>query len=138
MVSVPDLPVAVSASTQVSAERCYVTSYKGVDIVVLDLSHTTPEQAILIMQAAGALIASLPLKSARVFTNGIGAVYSKDSLAALKEFTIHNTPYIKASAVIGADSLRAFALKAVALVTQRNIQPFSTREQALDWLAEYA
>ena len=116
--------------------RCHVIRHKGVDIVVIDLAHTSPEEAIPIMAAAGVLIARYPLKSVRAFTDGRGAVYSKQSFAALKDFTIKNTPHILASAVIGTDGLRAAAFRAVALVTGRNIRPFTERLAALDWLAD--
>ncbi len=127
-------PLAPSASSGAPEARCYVAPYKGVDIIVINLSYTTPEEAIPIMRDAGELIGSYPAHSARVLTDARGAVYSKESFNALKALTIHNTPHIKASAVIGADGLRVFAMKAVAVVTQRPIKPFQTREQALDWL----
>lgn len=121
--------------TKPTAERAYVLPYRGTDIVIIDLSHTAPNDALPIMTAAGDLIATFPLKSVRAYTDGTGAVYSKDSYNALKEFTVKNTPYILASAVIGADGLRAAALRAVALLTGRNIRHFSRRVDALDWLA---
>ncbi len=133
MASTP-APLAPSPSPAASGSRCYVTHHQGVDVVVIDLAHTTPEEAIPIMTKAGELIESFPAHSVRAFTDATGAIYSKESFQALKALTIHNTPHIKASAVVGADGLRVFAMKAVAVVTQRHIRPFRTREEALDWL----
>ena len=127
-------PYASAASPAASRPRCYMTLHKGVDVVVIDLAHTTPDEAIPILTQAGELIESFPAHSVRAFTDATGAIYSKESFQALKALTIHNTPHIKASAVIGADGLRVFAMKAVAVVTQRHIRPFRTREEALDWL----
>lgn len=123
------------ALTKPMAERAYVLPYRGVAIVIIDLSHTSPSNAMPIMTAAGELIATFPPKSVRAFTDVTGAVYSKESYNALKEFTVNNTPYILASAVVGADGLRAAALRAVALLTGRNIRHFARRVDALDWLA---
>lgn len=118
------------ALTKPTAERAFVLPYRGVAIVIIDLSHTSPSNAMPIMTAAGELIATFPPKSVRAFTDVTGAVYSKESYNALKEFTVNNTPYILASAVVGADGLRA-----VALLTGRNILHFARRVDALDWLA---
>lgn len=133
MASAP-APIAPAASSPTPGSRCYVTLHKGVDVVVIDLAHTTPEEAIPLLTKAGELIETFPAHSVRAFTDATGATYSKESFQALKAFTIHNTPHIKASAVIGADGLRVFAMKAVAAVAQRRIKPFVTREEALDWL----
>ena len=81
------------------------------------------------------LIESFPKKSVRIYTDGTGAVYNRESIAALKDFTTHNTPYVKASAVTGAEGLRMLAVNAAASVTGRQIKAFATRAEALDWLA---
>lgn len=133
MASTP-APVVSSGSSTASEPRCYVIVHQGVEIVVIDLSHTMPEDAIPILTKAGELIETFPAHSVRAFTDATGAIYSKESFNALKAFTIHNTPHMKASAVTGADGLRVFAMRAVAVVTQRHIKPFQTRQEALDWL----
>ncbi len=129
------LPTSVSTPPAAGTSRCYTVTHHGVDLYVIDLAHTSPEEAMVIMTAAGQWITRQPLNSVRAFTDGRGAVYSKQSYAALKTFTIQNTPHILASAVIGVDGLRTAAMRAVALVTGRNIRPFATREDAWDWLA---
>jgi hypothetical protein len=131
------LPTPVNTPPAAGTSRCYAVTHKGVDLYVIDLAHTSPEEAMVIMKAAGDWIVKQPLNSVRAYTDGSGAVYSKQSYAALKAFTVQNTPHILASAVIGADGLRTAAMRAVALVTGRSIRPFATREDAWDWLASF-
>jgi hypothetical protein len=53
----------------------------------------------------------------------------------MKEVAASNAPWVKASAVIGVSGLLQVALIAVTRFSKRNILAFSTKEEALDWLA---
>ncbi len=116
-------------------KKCSVINHRGVDIVFVDLSKANSQQTVEIFAEASTLIETFPKKSVRIYTDGTGAVYNRESIAALKDFTTHNTPYVKASAVTGAEGLRMLAVNAAASVTGRQIKAFATRAEALDWLA---
>lgn len=111
--------------------------HKGKQICVVDISDSKPEEAVVYLKNAQKEIASLPPKSALVITDATNAVYNKESSAAMKEFVQKNTPYIRASAVIGADGLRSILLKTIAMITKRDIKPCKTREEAKEWLATF-
>jgi hypothetical protein len=49
----------------------------------------------------------------------------------------HNTPYIKASAVVGANGIRLVLLQTAIFLTRREIKAFPTRQKAMDWLASH-
>jgi hypothetical protein len=70
-----------------------------------------------------------------VLTDVTGATYDKEVAAAIKDFATKNSPYVKASAVVGADGVRQILLQTVILITRREMKTFSSREQAKDWLA---
>ncbi|HRF50052.1 MAG TPA: hypothetical protein PLC98_20640 [Anaerolineales bacterium] len=130
----PALPTAEDGLGPLAA-RFQILVHREVEIAVIDLSYIAPDDALPLLRRAGALIIERPLRSVRALTDVTGGAYNKEGLALLKEFAVNNTPYILASAVVGATGLRVAALRAVALVTGRHIRPFETREEALDWLA---
>jgi hypothetical protein len=112
-----------------------VITHKEKKIAVLDLSDTSPEQAIGLLREAEQKIVRMPLKSVRIFTDARNAVYNKESMEALKAFSMKAGPYIKASATTGQEGLRSVAKKAVETTAKRDINSFKTRQEALDWLA---
>jgi hypothetical protein len=112
-----------------------IVPYKGKRIAVVDIARTTPGEAILVLGDAQKQIAQFPPKSALVLTDATDATYNQQSSAAVKEFAARNGPYVKASAVVGADGLRSVLLRLVATVTGRNIKPCRDRSEALEWLS---
>ena len=116
-------------------KKCTVIKHQGIDIVFIDLAQANSQQTVEIFAEARKIIEAFPKHSVRIFTDGTGAVYNRESMSALKDFTTHNTPYVKASAVIGAEGLRALAVNTAAAVTGRQIRAFATQIEALDWLA---
>ncbi|OGW37137.1 MAG: hypothetical protein A2010_00025 [Nitrospirae bacterium GWD2_57_9] len=53
----------------------------------------------------------------------------------MKEFALHNKPYVKAGAVIGITGLKRIIYGAVMAFSRRKIESFDDREQAKQWLA---
>jgi hypothetical protein len=112
-----------------------VITHKEKKIAILDLSDTTPAQAITLLREAQKKITLMPLKSVRIFTDATNAAYNKESMEALKEFSLKAGPHIKASATTGQDGMRGVAKKAVETTVKREINSFKSRQEALDWLA---
>ncbi len=115
-------------------KRCRVLNHHGTEVVLVDLTGLNGQQAKGFVLSSEPLIQARPAKSVRILTDVSQAGYDKEGLMVLKAWAQRNTPFVLASAVVGADGLRAAALNAVAFVTNRNIKPFSTRAEALDWL----
>ena len=113
---------------------CEVVAYKGKKIIIVDISSSTPEKISPFLEDAQRKIATFPLKSALVLTDVTGAVYDKVTSDAMKSFSANNTPYVKASAVVGADGVRSVLMTTIAILTRREIKSFKDRTQALDWL----
>lgn len=111
-------------------------THNGVVVVLVDCTGLNAQQAKDVIQASVPLIVGKPPRSVRILTDVTGAGYDKEGLDVLKEWAQRNTPFVLASAVVGAEGLRAAALNAVAFLTNRTIQSFPVRAQALDWLAE--
>lgn len=126
------LPLAASTNES----RCRLVTHNGVAIVLVDCTGLNGHQAKPVIQASVPLIEGNPPKSVRILTDVTGAGYDKEGLDVLKEWAQRNTPFVRASAVVGAEGLRAAALNAIVFLTNRNIRSFPVRAQALDWLAE--
>jgi hypothetical protein len=109
--------------------------HKGKRICIVDISNSQPQDAITILNESRFQISKLISKTALIITDVTNTVYNKDSVAAFKKLAARNTHFIKASAVVGADSLRAVLLKTIAALTGRDIKLFKTRNEALEWLA---
>jgi hypothetical protein len=112
-------------------------NYKGKSIVILDLSRCPPEETMKVLPVAQTLIMKFPSKSALVLTDVTDATYNKEVASAIKDFVIKYTPYIKASAVVGADGVRNVLLQTVIMVTRREMKSFDERDKAKEWLASH-
>ncbi len=115
--------------------RVQQLQHKGKQVVLVDLSGCTPDETIQIVGEAKTIIAKNPPKSCRVVTDVKGATYSRQVAEAIKDFVSHNSPYVKASAVVGAEGTAAVLLQTVIFLTRRELKSFGKREEALDWLA---
>ena len=115
--------------------RLELVTHNGKEIAIIDLSNSMPQEAIAFLAACQKELARRPPKSVLALTDATNAIFDKESARAMMEFVAKNTPLIKASAVLGADSLRLVLLNTITAETGRDIKAFQTREEALDWLA---
>jgi len=102
--------------------------------LLADFSHTKPEEQLLAFPEIQKQISAMPAKSVLLLTDVTGAVYNSASARAIKEWSSKNTPFIKASAVVGATGFLATILAGIRLFTGRDIRSFDTRNEAMDWL----
>ena len=110
-------------------------SHKGKKIAVVDCSNTTAEEAISIIRDAQQRIALMPRNSLLVLTVSVNAHYNGESGDVAREFVASNTPFVRASAVVGADSI--YGLKGLMGVqSQARIEAFATQDEAMDWLVK--
>ncbi len=115
--------------------RISVVDHKGKKILLQDFSGIRPgEEFDRSIAEAKAYIASQPPKSVLSVFDATKALYNTAVLTALKDFTKHNEPYMKASAVVGAEGILSIAVLAVAAFSGRQFKGFPDRETAMDWL----
>ena len=115
-------------------EKAQIINHNNKEVVLVDLSNGTPTDIPLILFAAVEFIRNAPPKSRLVLTDVSNATYNKQVSDEMKEFSTKNTPFVKASAVVGADGVRLILLQTLIFLTRREIKTFTTREAALDWL----
>lgn len=115
-------------------EQVQIIEHKGKKIITMDFTDRNKiHEGISI---AKSIIAGYSPNSALTLTDLTGLVFNSEIIQAFKEFTEHNKPYIKASAIIGVKGIQKVAYDAVMRFSRRNIPIFGTRQEALDWLVE--
>jgi hypothetical protein len=113
-----------------------VISHAGKKIVFLDLSGCKAVDLPSALVEAKTLVSTQPKGSALILTNVSGFQLTKETSELMKEFSVHNTPYAKASAVVGVEGLKKIVYSAVQHVSGRSIPTFDTLDQAKDWLVK--
>jgi hypothetical protein len=119
-------------------KSCQPITHKQKTILYLDLTGSNQDQILALLDEAQGMIAKLPPKSVLILTNTKDTTYNTTVSNAIKDFSNKNTPFVKASAVIGAEGLRKVLLQAVCMLTKREIHAFDTQEKAMDWLIAQA
>lgn len=117
-------------------ERVKFIHHKGAEILLLDFSHSQVLEIFPLLAGARNRIASRPHNSVLTLTNVTGTQVNDSITQQIKTFTLHNKPYVKAAAVVGAEGIKKVILGNVEFASRREFQVFETIEQAKDWLAE--
>ena len=115
--------------------RVQFVSYKGKMILHLDFSGCKLAELSEAIGKAKQVISSKPANSILVLTDVTDAEMSRGTSDLMKDFGVHNKPYVAASAVVGVTGLRKIVYDAVVRISGRQIATFGTVEQAKDWLA---
>jgi hypothetical protein len=118
-------------------DRIGFVDFKGKPILRIDFSHLGTREALVAIAEAERVIASQPLGSTLTLTDVTDGNYNAQITKALKDYTAHNKPYVKAAAVVGATGLRKILVTTMATFTGRDIKAFDTIEEALEWLSKF-
>lgn len=111
-------------------------SHKRKNIIHIDFTRADVAAIKETIAQAKPLIAREPQKSVLCLVEATGCKFDIDGSKALQQFSAHNKPYIKMTAVTGIEGLLKVIYSGVVVFTGRkNIVLKSSREEALDWLA---
>ncbi|MDI9482659.1 MAG: hypothetical protein QM315_05695, partial [Bacillota bacterium] len=101
----------------------YNTQYEGNEILCLDISNSTSKDKEKIeehVNLAKEAVKQYPPKSALMITNVTNTGFDSAVSSLIKEYAQHNTPYVKASALVGISGLQKVILTAVKKITGRD------------------
>ena len=101
-----------------------------------DMQVSQLEEVRAILQHARRLIDTQPPKSLLVIIDVTNAGYNSESNKLMVEFAEKNTPFIKASAVVGAVGIRKVVIDTLRLLIRRDLKTCVTLDEAKDWLAK--
>ena len=112
-------------------------NYRGKTIFCLSvagLQLREKEELAQLLRKAKEEIRKHPPKSLLVITDVTNTGYDSEVAALFKEYAAHNTPYVKASVVVGATGIQKVILAAIRTFTSRNIHLAPTVDEAKEWL----
>lgn len=114
-----------------------VINYKGKEIYYVDASNMTTQDLPKIeasMNKAKKMIASKPPKSALMITNVANTKFNSKMTELFKDYASHNTPYAKASALVGVGGMQKVVLTAVKAITGRDYYLTDSLSEAKEWI----
>lgn len=117
-----------------------VMNYNGKEIYYLDASELTTNNIQEIredMEKVKKLVSSKPPKSALMITNVTNVRFNSEMVDMFKEYANHNTPYVKASALVGVSGIQKVVLSAVKTLTGRDFYLANSLEEAKEWVANH-
>ena len=115
-------------------ERIRTITHKGKPILLVDVSHCTPEQVARIARLVPASTVTQPPGSVLLLADFTGAHIDKNTLEILKQATVFDKPHVKKSAWVGVESLPKVFYDNLKSFSRRELPVFSTREEALEFL----
>ncbi len=114
-------------------------NHKGKRVLLIDFSNSGIDQINATIAQAKPLIAREPPLSILCLVDTTGSKFDIKISKALQEFSAHNKPYMKMTALVGVEGLQKVIYFAVLTFTKRtNIVLKNSREEALDWLVSMA
>jgi hypothetical protein len=116
--------------------RIHFVKHKGKQILLLDFSHVSAEQMLLLLGYVRTIVAQQGPKSVCILADYEGAELDHAVAMKIKEVLTLDRPFVKKSAWIGAEHIPHAFMENFHTFSQREIVTFKTREEALDWLAE--
>jgi hypothetical protein len=117
----------------------YELKYKGKTILCMDIAGlTTKDKPEFIKHVGQAkeIIRKQPPKSLLVITKVSETGFDSEIAALIKEYAQHNTPFVKASAVVGVAGWAKIVLTAIKTLTGRDFHVSDTMEEAQEWLVQ--
>ncbi|HUO13679.1 MAG TPA: hypothetical protein VMX38_01735 [Verrucomicrobiae bacterium] len=114
--------------------RLHFIKHKGHAIFVIDFSHCTAKEILLLLDQVRADVARHAPGSVLTLGDFSGAEVDKKVATRIKEVLVLDRPYVKKSAWVGIQSLPHVFYENFKSFSQREIPAFNTREEAMDWL----
>ena len=116
-------------------ERVRFIRHNGSEILFLDFSKCSVQEARTVIDDATRVIKARPHQSILTLTDVTDIRFDADLSQRMKEFTVHNKPYVRAAAVIGVLGIKKILFEAVMLFSKRKLHAFNSAEEAKAWLA---
>ncbi len=114
-------------------------SHKGKRILLIDFSASGINEIRNTIALAKPLIVKEPPTSILCLVDTTGSKFDLQISKAMQEFSAHNTPYMKMTALVGVEGLQKVIYFGVLTFTKRtNIEMKNGHAEALDWLNSIA
>lgn len=111
--------------------------HKGKEIICVDLSNLSvgnKMQGIQTLRSASQKVAGNPPKSVLIITDVTNLSFDTEISNAFKQYAKDNTPYVKASSIVGLSGLQKVMFTAIKTFTGRDYYLAKDIEDAKNWL----
>ncbi len=119
-------------------EHVRFIEYKGCQILLIDFEGCQPAETLERIRYARSVIGRQPLASTRTLTMVKNSRFNSQVSEAMKEYTAHNKPFVRAAAVVGLSGLQEIVYNVIIKLTGRNIATFADVASAKEFLASQA
>ena len=117
-------------------DRIHFIEHKGKKILLIDCSHTTAHQMMLLLEYLRITVAKHAHESVVTLADMTGAEIDHTVAMKIKEVLTLDRPFVKKTAWVGTEKIPRALMDGFHAFSQREIPTFKTREEAMDWLAE--
>ena len=117
-------------------ERVQFIQHRGKKIMHINFADCKADEILAIIDQAKAAIRTQAQQSVLTLTDVTNSAFNSKVSDALKEFVVHNKPYVVASAVVGVTGLKKIIFNAVMKFSGRKLTAIDSLAEAKDWLAE--
>jgi len=115
-------------------DRLRFVKHKGHPIYLVDVSHSKAKEMLLLLEMIRADIARHAPGSLLTLVDITGAEVDKKVATRIKEVLVHDRPFVKRTAWVGAETVPHVFYEHFKSFSQRDLPPFKTRDEAMDWL----
>jgi flavodoxin len=116
-------------------ERVQFIQHKGKKILHLNFADCSAEEVLKTIELSKAAIRTQSPGSVYTLTDVTNTAFNSKVSEAMKEFVVHNKPYVVAAAVVGVTGLKQVIYNTVMKFSGRKFTAFDTLAEAKDWLA---
>lgn len=116
-------------------ERLRYVEHHGKRILLADVSACNDEQLLECIHAVPEYVTKQPEHSVLLLGDFTGTHFTKETIEQLKIAAVFDRPHVAKAAWVLSDNLHKVLLESIRNFSAREIAVFSTREEALDYLA---
>ncbi len=102
----------------------------------MNFADCKADEVLTVIDQAKAAIRTQAQQSVFILTDVTNTAFNSKVSDAMREFVMHNKPYVVASAVVGVTGLKQIIYNAVMKFSGRKLTAFDSLAEAKDWLAE--
>lgn len=117
-------------------DRIHFIKHKGKLILLVDCSHATAAQMLLLLEHLRITVAKHAHESVVTLGDLTGAEVDRTVATKIKEVLTLDRPFVKKTAWVGTEKIPHALMESFHTFSQREIVTFKTREEAMDWLVD--
>ena len=115
-------------------QRVQFLTHAGKQILFVDMSNSTPADAMTASVEVQATVTDQPENSVLILVDMTGAQFDKQAMDRMKASAAYDRPYVKRSAMIVLSNEHTALKEALKIFARRDYRYFDTKEEALAWL----